>query len=54
MEDGALMVSTSDSHWSGQGPFPRRGFANLLSNYFNGYNEGIIGREAEMRGFMVK
>ena len=27
---------------------------NLLFNYFNGSNEGIIGGEAEMRGFMVK
>ena len=27
---------------------------NLLFNYFNGCNEGIIGGEAEMRGFMVK
>ena len=34
--------------------FPGEEFANLLSNCFNGYNEGIIGREAEMRGFMVK
>ena len=29
-------------------------FTNLLFNYFNGSNEGIIGGEAEMRGFMVK
>ena len=29
-------------------------FANLLFNYFNGSNEGIIGGEAEMRVFMVK
>ena len=27
---------------------------NLLSNYFNGFNEGIIGGEAETRGFMVR
>ena len=26
----------------------------MLSNYFNGFNEGIIGGEAEMRGFTVK
>ena len=34
--------------------FPGEEFANLLFNYFNGFNEGIIGGEAEMRGFMVK
>ena len=27
---------------------------NLLFIYFEGFNEGMIGREAEMRGFMVK
>ena len=27
---------------------------NLLFNYFEGFNEGIIGRESEMRDFMVK
>ena len=27
---------------------------NLIFNYFNGSNEGIIGGEAEMRGFIVK
>ena len=27
---------------------------NLLFNYFEGSNEGIIGRKAEMRGAMVK
>ena len=26
----------------------------MLSNYFNGFNEGIIGGEAETRGFMVR
>ena len=26
---------------------------NLLFNYFEGFNEGIIGREAEMRGSLV-
>ena len=26
----------------------------MLLNYFEGLNEGIIGREAEMRGSMVK
>ena len=34
--------------------FPGGEFANLLFNYFNGSNEGIIGGEAEMRGFMIK
>ena len=29
-------------------------FTNLLFNYFSGSNEGIIGGEAEMRGFMIK
>ena len=29
-------------------------FANLLFNYFNGSNEGMIAGGAEMRGFMVK
>ena len=29
-------------------------FTNLLFNYFSGSNEGIIGEEAEMRGFMIK
>ena len=27
---------------------------NLLFNYFVGYNEGMIGRKAEMRGSTVK
>ena len=27
---------------------------NLLFNYFEGSNKGIVGREAEMRGFLVK
>ena len=27
---------------------------NLLFSYFNDSDEGIIGGEAEMRGFMVK
>ena len=27
---------------------------NLLFNYFEGCNEGIIGRETEMRGSIVK
>ena len=26
----------------------------MLFNCFEGFNEGIIGREAEMRGYMVK
>ena len=45
-----------DSRWSGQASdlFPGEEFPNLLFNYFNGSNEGIIGGEAEMRGFMVK
>ena len=34
--------------------FPGGEFANLLFNDFNGSNEGIIGGEAAMRGFMVK
>ena len=34
--------------------FPSGEFTNLLLNYLNGSNEGIIGGEAEMRGFMVK
>ena len=56
MDDGGLMVSTSDLRWSGQtrDRFPGEEFPNLLFNYFNGFNEGIIGGEAEMRGFMVK
>ena len=29
-------------------------FTNLLFNYFNGSNEGIIAGVAEMRGFMIK
>ena len=33
--------------------FPEGEFANLLFNYLNGSNEGIIGGKAEMRGFMV-
>ena len=48
------MVSTYDRRWGGQGSFPRWEFANLLFNYFNGSNEGVIGGEAEMRVFMVK
>ena len=27
---------------------------NVLFNYFEGSNEGIVGREAEMRGSIVK
>ena len=27
---------------------------NFLFNYFEGFNEGIIGREAEVKGSMVK
>ena len=34
--------------------FPGGDATNLLFNYFEGFNEGIIGREAEMRGSMVK
>ena len=34
--------------------FPGGYVTNLLFNYFEGFNEGIIGREAEMRGSMVK
>ena len=37
------MVGTSDSRWSGQGSFPKREFTNLLLNYLNGSNEGLIG-----------
>ena len=48
------MVSTSASCWSGRTSFLRREFMNLLFNYFNDSDEGIIGGEAEMRGFMVK
>ena len=35
-------------------PFPGGEFTNLFFNYFNGSNEGILGGEADMRGFMVK
>ena len=34
--------------------FPGGEFTNLLFSYFDDSNEGIIGGEAEMRGFMVK
>ena len=34
--------------------FPGGDVTNLLFNYFEGFNEGIIGREAELRGYMVK
>ena len=34
--------------------FPGGEFMDLLFNYFNGSNEGILGGEAEMRYFMVK
>ena len=27
---------------------------NLLFNYFEGFNEGIMDRESEMRDFMIK
>ena len=27
---------------------------NLLFSYFEGFNEGMIGRESEMRGSMLK
>ena len=27
---------------------------NLLFNYFEGFNEGMIGRESEMRGSVLK
>ena len=45
------MVTTSDS-WSGI--ISQEGFAKLHFNYFNGANEGIIGEEAEIKGFTVK
>ena len=45
------MVSTSDLRWRS---FLRRRFYKFAFNYFNGSNEGIIGGETEMRGFMVK
>ena len=35
-------------------PFPGGEFTNLLSSCLDDSNEGIIGGEAEMRGFMVK
>ena len=54
MDDGGLMVSTSDLRWSGQASFPRRGFTNLLFKYFVGSNDGIISGVAEMKDFMVK
>ena len=34
--------------------FPRGEITDLLFNYFEGFNEGMIGREAQMRGFMGK
>ena len=34
--------------------FPGGDVTNVLFNYFEGFNEGIIGREAEMGGSMVK
>ena len=34
--------------------FPRGEVTNLLFNYLEGFNEGVIGREAEMRGSIVK
>ena len=35
-------------------PFPGGEFTNLLISCLDDSNEGIIGGEAEMRGFMVK
>ena len=34
--------------------FPGGELTNMLFNYFEGFNEEIIGREAELRGYMVK
>ena len=34
--------------------FPGGEVMNLLFNHFEGFNEGIIGRESEMWGSMVK
>ena len=34
--------------------FPRGKLTNMLVNYFEGFDEGIIGREAELKGYMVK
>ena len=48
------MVSTSNSRCSGPDRFPGGEVTNLLFNYFEGSNEGIIGSEAEMRGSMLK
>ena len=48
------MVSTSDLRWCGQGSLPRRGVHEFAYQLFNDSNEGTIGGEAEMRGFMVK
>ena len=40
------MVSLSDSQCSNPGSFPGRGeVADLLFNYLEGFNEGIIGRK---------
>ena len=48
------MVSTSNSRCSGPDRFPGGEVTNLLFNYFEGSNEGIIGGRAEMRDSMVK
>ena len=54
MDIGGLMVSTSNSRWDSLGSFPGRDSYKFDFQLFWGSNEGIIGREAEMRGSMVK
>ena len=34
LEDGGITVDTSDSRWSGQGPFPRRGVCKFAFQWF--------------------
>ena len=37
-----------------QDRFSAGGVTNLCFSYFEGFNEGVIGREAEMRGSLVE
>ena len=52
MDISSLMVSTFTRVEAIRGRFPGGKVTNLLFNYFDGSNEGLTGREAEMKGSM--
>ena len=52
MDISSLMVSTSTRVEAIRDRFPGGEVTNLLFNYFDGSNEGLTGRESEMKGSM--